>query len=91
MLNSQPVTVRLLDMMLSSYTVKKVSGFPVNYSPLGRVWLVSSRLGTEKANLVLQCSLESFMEGHNWFLSQFVEIPRRSIMVCFLSLSVKAG
>jgi hypothetical protein len=31
------------------------------------------------------------MEGHNWFLSHFVEIPRRSIMVCFLSLSAKAG
>jgi hypothetical protein len=45
------------------YTVKKVSGFPVpsrdvtnetlpgseelNYSPSGRVWLVTSRLGTE--------------------------------------------
>jgi hypothetical protein len=36
-------------------------------------------------------SLESLMEGHNWFLSQFVEIPRRSIVVCFLSLSAKAG
>jgi len=36
-------------------------------------------------------SLESLMDGHNWFLNQFVEIPRRSIMVCFLSLSAKAG
>ena len=24
-------------------------------------------------------SLESLVEGHNWFLNQFVEIPRRSI------------
>jgi hypothetical protein len=34
-------------------------------------------------------SLEILMEGHNWFLNQFVEIPRRSIMVCFLSLTAK--
>jgi hypothetical protein len=31
-------------------------------------------------------SLESLMTGQNWFLNQFVEIPRRSIVVCFLSL-----
>jgi hypothetical protein len=31
-------------------------------------------------------SLESLTEGHNWFLNQVVEIPRRSIIVCFLSL-----
>ncbi len=35
-------------------------------------------------------SLESLVEGHNWFLNQFVEIPRRSIIVCFSSLSAKA-
>ncbi len=29
--------------------------------------------------------------GHNWVLNQFVEIPRRSIIFCFLSLSAKAG
>jgi hypothetical protein len=40
---------------------------------------------------VLSQSLQSLMEGHNWFLNQFVEIPWRSIIVCFLSLSVKAG
>ncbi len=31
------------------------------------------------------------MEGHNWFLNQFFEIPRRSIIVCFLSLLAKAA
>jgi hypothetical protein len=31
------------------------------------------------------------MEGHNWFLNQFVEIQGNSIIVCFLSLSAKAG
>jgi hypothetical protein len=31
------------------------------------------------------------MEGQNKFLNQFVEILRRSIIVCFLSLSAKAG
>ncbi len=32
------------------------------------------------------------MEGHNrFFLNQFVEIPRRSVIVCFSSLSAKAG
>ncbi len=36
-------------------------------------------------------SLENLVEGHNWFLNQFVEIPRRSVIVCFLSLSAKAG
>jgi hypothetical protein len=36
-------------------------------------------------------SLENLVEGYNWFLNQFVEIPRRSIIVCFLSLSAKAG
>ncbi len=36
-------------------------------------------------------SPESLMEGHNWFLNQFFEIHRRSIIVCFLSLSAKAG
>ncbi len=36
-------------------------------------------------------SLESLMEGHNSFLNQFVEIPRKSIIVCFLSLSAKAS
>jgi hypothetical protein len=41
--------------------------------------------------LVLSRSLESLVEGHKWFLNQFVEIPRRSIIVCFLSLSAKAG
>ena len=36
-------------------------------------------------------SLESLMEGHNWFLTQFVEIPRWSIIDSFISLSAKAG
>ncbi len=36
-------------------------------------------------------SLESLMEGQNWFLNQFDENLRRSIIVCFLSLSAKAG
>ncbi len=36
-------------------------------------------------------SFESRIEGHNLFLNQFVEIPRRSIIVCFLSLLVKDG
>ena len=36
-------------------------------------------------------SLESLMEGHNWFLNQFVKIPRRSIIVYFSSLLAKAG
>jgi hypothetical protein len=31
-------------------------------------------------------SLESLMEGHNWFFNQFVEIPWRSVIVCLLSL-----
>ncbi len=35
-------------------------------------------------------SLESLMEGHNWFLNQFVKIPRRSIIVYFSSLLAKA-
>ncbi len=35
--------------------------------------------------------LELLMEWHNLFLKQFVEIPRRSIIVCFLSLSANAG
>jgi hypothetical protein len=36
-------------------------------------------------------SHESLLKGGNWFISQFVEIPRRSITVCFLSLSAKSG
>jgi hypothetical protein len=36
-------------------------------------------------------SLESLMEGQNWFLNKYDEIPRRSIIVCFVSLSAKAG
>jgi hypothetical protein len=36
-------------------------------------------------------SLESLVEGHNWFLNQFVEIPRRSVIVFFFALSAKAG
>jgi hypothetical protein len=36
-------------------------------------------------------SLESLVEGYNWFLNQFVEIPRRCIVVCFLTLSAKTG
>jgi hypothetical protein len=35
--------------------------------------------------------VESLVERHNWFSNQFVEIPRRSIIVCFSSLSAKAG
>jgi hypothetical protein len=31
-------------------------------------------------------SLESLEEGQNWFLDQLVEIPQRSINVCFLAL-----
>jgi hypothetical protein len=31
------------------------------------------------------------MEEPNWFLIQFVEIPLRSIIVCFLSISAKAS
>ncbi len=34
---------------------------------------------------------ESLMEGHNWFLNQFVQITKRSVIVCFLSLLEKAG
>jgi hypothetical protein len=30
------------------------------------------------------------MKGNNWLLHQFAGIPRRSIIVCFLSLSAKA-
>ncbi len=42
---------------------------------------------------LIQYSLTSLhlMEGHNWFQKKFVKIPRRSIIVCFLSLSAKAG
>jgi hypothetical protein len=36
-------------------------------------------------------SLESLVDGHNWVLNQFVEIPLRSIIVCYLSLLAKAG
>jgi hypothetical protein len=36
-------------------------------------------------------SVESLMEEHHWVLNQFVKISRRSIIVCFLSLSDKAG
>ncbi len=35
-------------------------------------------------------SIESLMEGQNRCLNQFDEIPRRSIFVCYLSLSAKA-
>ncbi len=47
---------------------------------------MTSRLGTCD-NL----PLHSVMEGHNWLFNQFVEIPRRSIIVSFLSLLAKAG
>ncbi len=33
----------------------------------------------------------SLIEGQNWFLNQFDEIPRRSVIVSLLSLSEKAG
>jgi hypothetical protein len=36
-------------------------------------------------------SLESLVDGNNWFLKQFAKIHRRSFVVCFLSLSEKAG
>jgi hypothetical protein len=36
------------------------------------------------------CSLESLVDGQNWFLNQFNWIPRRSIIVCFISRG-KAG
>jgi hypothetical protein len=36
-------------------------------------------------------SLESLVDGNNWFLNPFAEIPRRSFVVCFLSLSEKTG
>jgi hypothetical protein len=36
-------------------------------------------------------NLKSIVEGHNWFLNHFVEIPRRPIIVSFLYLSAKAG
>ncbi len=36
-------------------------------------------------------SLESLIEGHNRFLNQFVKISQRSNIVCFFSLSAKAG
>jgi hypothetical protein len=35
--------------------------------------------------------LESLVQGFNGFLNQFGEIPRRSIIVCSLSLSAKAS
>jgi hypothetical protein len=35
--------------------------------------------------------LESLMEGHNWGLNQFVVIPQRSTIDCFLSLFAEAG
>jgi hypothetical protein len=36
-------------------------------------------------------SLKSLVDGNNWFLNPFAEIPRRSFVICFLSLSEKAG
>jgi hypothetical protein len=35
--------------------------------------------------------LENLMGEHNWLLNQFDEIPGRSIIACFVSLSAKAG
>jgi hypothetical protein len=44
------------------------------------------------AKMSLFRSLESLMEGHNWFYKQFVEILRVIyIIVYFLSLLTKAG
>jgi hypothetical protein len=34
--------------------------------------------------------IENLVEGHILFLNKFVKIPRRSVIVCFLSLSAKA-
>jgi hypothetical protein len=36
-------------------------------------------------------SLESLIEKQNWFLNQFDETPRISVIVSLLSLSEKAG
>jgi hypothetical protein len=37
------------------------------------------------------CTDRSLWSDKNWFLNQFVEIPWRSIIVCYLSLSANAG
>jgi hypothetical protein len=72
---------------------------PRNYDVITRfrnyvTTLVPTGKHAKIANLLLlQVSWsvpEGLVEGHNWFLNQFVEIPRRSIIVCFLPLSAKA-
>ncbi len=51
----------------------------------------SQILYTEQNTVYRAHSLEGLMKVHNWFLNQFVKIPRRSIIVCLLSLLAKAG
>ncbi len=60
----------------SPYTVEKVSNFPVpsQDSRLGRVWFVTSRLGTRKsiANFFLQCNSPSKQEFHSPWISSMI-------------------
>ncbi len=60
-------------------------------SPLGTftkcLFLMSSVTPYRPEPTVLN---EILMEGHNWFLNQFVEIPQNSNIVCFLSFFGKS-
>jgi hypothetical protein len=58
---------------------------------IGCIWVVSifARRIAHRRNPMVILSPYSLVEGHNCFLNQFVEMPRRSIIVYFLSLSAK--
>jgi hypothetical protein len=76
----------------ASNTVYRRCGLP--YPNDGRGFVGAKKktsVGLLVFNPLRTPSLESLVEGQNWFLNQFVQIPRRSIIVCFLFLSKKAG
>jgi hypothetical protein len=57
------------------------------------VWIQTSLCQNINAPHVEARSLESLMEGHNWFLNQFLRFlwDQSSIIDCFLSLFAKAS
>ncbi len=63
----------------------------IGYLSLSASYLFFLTAPPSRGNKQSPYSLESLMEGQNWFFNRFREISRRSILVCFFSLSAKAG
>ncbi len=85
------ITAKSAHVVFFSHFCSILSIIHIFYRQGDEIWeqMRVSRVPRHAARLDSQGRFE--VSSHNWFSNQFIEIHRRSIIVCFLSLSAKAG